>query len=132
MGDTRYCANARLQQMIMRTLLPFFSVVHRNRYVAWFVVCRESVVPVPMTLTRFFRRSPCQLDYYSIRPYFISSPLASYCLRLPTGGSLSILSSPPSAAHPSCLSLTMQIYDIAKGPTVHKDAQGENNVINHR
>ena len=24
---------------------------------------------------------------YSMRPYFISSPLVSYCLRLPTGGS---------------------------------------------
>ena len=26
-----------------------------------------------------------------LRPYFISSPLASYCLRLPTGGSVSVM-----------------------------------------
>ena len=45
----------------------------------------------PKELIPGFRKMLPLSEIYSILPYFISTPSLSYCLRLPVGGSVSVM-----------------------------------------
>ena len=59
------------------------------------VLLRYRVLIKMMTAIQLYHLSDCLLltlnSAHSILPYFISSPCLSYCLRLPTGGSVRVI-----------------------------------------
>ena len=59
------------------------------------ILLRYRVLMKMMTAIQLYHLSDCLLltlnPAHSILPYFISSPCLSYCLRLPTGGSVRVI-----------------------------------------
>ena len=69
--------------------VPLLS--HLDVFATDYNLIEERYVHSPKELIPGFRKMLPLSEIYSILPYFISTPSLSYCLRLPVGGSVSVM-----------------------------------------